>query len=87
MSDTNDAASRTEEPTSRKLSQARERGEVVKTPDLPALASLAAAASALAMAGGWICRNMMQALTPFLAHPDAMVMHGGGGQAVLRAWR
>ena len=33
MSDTNDAASKTEEPTPRKLQQARERGEVVKTPD------------------------------------------------------
>jgi len=42
MSDA-DAASRTEEPTPRKLQQAREKGEVVKTPDLAAMASLSAA--------------------------------------------
>jgi len=83
MSDT-DAASRTEEPTPRKLQQARERGEFVKTPDLAALASLAAAASVLVVAGGWISRNMMLALTPFFAHPDTITLAGSAGQAVLR---
>lgn len=45
MSDTNDAASKTEEPTPRKLQQAREKGEVVKTQDLASLASLTAVAA------------------------------------------
>jgi flagellar biosynthetic protein FlhB len=84
MSDTNDAASRTEEPTPRKLQQARERGEVVKTPDLAALASLSAAAGVLALSGGWMSRNLMNALTPFLASPDAMSFEGHGGVQIMR---
>jgi flagellar biosynthesis protein FlhB len=78
-----DAASRTEEPTPRKLQQARERGEVVKTPDLASLASLAAAASVVALAGGRLCSNLVVALRPFLAAPDTMVLGGQGGVHVM----
>ncbi|MDB5424821.1 MAG: flhB [Phenylobacterium sp.] len=84
MSESNDAASKTEEPTPRKLEQAKAKGEVVKTPDLPALASLAAAASVVAMTGGWMSRNLAQALLPFLAHPDQMSFEGGGGVGIAR---
>jgi len=40
MADEHDAASRTEEATPRRLEQAREQGDVPKTPELPQLASL-----------------------------------------------
>ena len=83
MSDSNDAASRTEEPPPHKLQQAREQGEVVKTPDLAALASLAAVASVIALGGGWMCNNLVVALRPFLASPDAMVVEGQGGMHLL----
>lgn len=83
MSDT-DSASKTEEPTGRKLEQARERGDVVKTPDLPQVFSFAAAASVLAVMGGWMSRNLMTGLVPFLQHPDSMALAGGGGMAVAR---
>jgi flagellar biosynthetic protein FlhB len=85
MSDTNDAASRTEDPTPRKLQQARERGEVVKTADLASLASLSAAAAVAALAGGWLCRNLVTGLTPFLAAPDAMSFDNGGGVQIMRS--
>ncbi|MFI4964098.1 MAG: flagellar biosynthesis protein FlhB [Caulobacterales bacterium] len=85
MSDANDAASRTEEPTPRKLQQARERGEVVKTPDLAALASLSGAAAVVALGGGWLCRNLTASLTPFLASPDTMSFEGHGGVQILHA--
>jgi flagellar biosynthetic protein FlhB len=84
MAEDNEAASRTEEPTPRKLEQARERGEVVKTAELPQLASLAAAAGVLAIAGGWICRNLAVELLPFIAHPEAIVLEGSGGVMVAR---
>jgi len=84
MSDSNDAASRTEEPTPRKLQQAREKGDVVKTPDLAPLASLAAAATVLALGGGYFARALAMDLVPFLAHPEAMVVEGGGGTGILR---
>jgi|SRR5579859_456220 len=85
MSDTDDAASRTEEPTPRKLQQARERGEVVKTPDLAPVASLAGAAAVAALAGGYLCRNLAASLTPFLARPDTMSFEGNGGVQIMRA--
>jgi flagellar biosynthetic protein FlhB len=85
MSDQNDAASRTEEATPRKLQQARERGEVVKTQDVGPLASLAAAATVVALAGGYLSRNLMTAMTPFLAHPDAMSFDSDGGMAIMKS--
>lgn len=83
MSDT-DGAARTEEPTPRKLEKARARGDVVKTQDLASLASLAAAATVLALAGGLMARNLAEALIPFLARPEAMSLQGGGAVDVAR---
>lgn len=79
MADDNDAASKTEEPSAKKLADARKRGEVVKTPDLPSLMSLVAAFSVILAAGGWLARDMTAKLTPFLAHPDAMSLEGPSG--------
>jgi flagellar biosynthetic protein FlhB len=84
MSDANDAASRTEEPTPRKLQQAREKGDVAKTPDLAPLASLAAAAAVIALAGGRLSQNLATALLPFIARPDAFDLQGGAGVEVAR---
>ena len=85
MSDT-DSASKTEEPTAQRLDRAREQGDVVKTADLPQVFSFAAAASVLAMMGGWMSNSLISGLTPFLAHPDSMAMAlaGGGGMGVAR---
>ena len=82
MSD--ESAARTEEPTPRKLEQARARGDVAKTQDLAALCSLGAAAAVLAISGGPLSRTLADALTPFLAHPDSMVLEGGGAVDVAR---
>lgn len=79
-----EGASRTEEPTPRKLEQAREKGDVARTPDLASLASLAAVAAVIATSGGLFSRNLAAALTPFLARPDAMDLEGGGAVAVAR---
>lgn len=79
-----EGASRTEEPTPRKLERAREQGDVAKTPDLPQLASLAAVVGVLAVSGGMLARNMAVDLLPFLARPDAMVLTHGGAVDVAR---
>jgi flagellar biosynthetic protein FlhB len=79
-----DGASKTEEPTPRKLEQAREHGEVPKTQDLPALATLAAVAAVVAASGGLYARNLAEALLPFLARPDAVDLANGGAVAVAR---
>jgi flagellar biosynthetic protein FlhB len=85
MSDEHDSASKTEEPSSRKLQQAHDKGEVVKTPDLAALASLSGAAAVMAMGGGWLSRNLAATMTPFLSSPDSMSFDNNGGVAIMRA--
>ena len=82
--DPHEGASRTEEPTQRKLEQAREKGDVVKTPDLASLASLGAAAAVTIMAGGGLARQMTRDLMPFIAKPETMNLQGGGGTEVAR---
>src|SRR4051812_16240532 len=84
MAEENEGASKTEEPTPRKLEEARKKGDVVKTPDLSALASLAAAATVVALAGGWMSRNLAQDLLPFIARPETMSFAGGGGVDIAR---
>ncbi|UTP40777.1 flagellar biosynthesis protein FlhB [Phenylobacterium sp. LH3H17] len=84
MAEENDAASKTEEPTPGKLQKAREKGDVVKTPDLAMLASFAGAAGVLAVAGGWMSNNLANELLPFIAHPHDMRLEGGGGVEIAR---
>src|SRR6185437_6945303 len=84
MSDTNDAASRTEDPTPRRLQQARESGDVVRTQDLPSVASLLAVAGVVALGGGWLSRNLAAALLPFIAAPDTMRLDGDDGVHIAR---
>jgi flagellar biosynthetic protein FlhB len=84
MAENDDSASKTEEPTPRRLQQAREKGEVAKTPDLAPLAALAATAGVLALAGGWLARNLTLALLPFVQHPEDFQLTKGGGLGVAR---
>jgi flagellar biosynthetic protein FlhB len=80
----NDAGTKTEEPTSKRLGDARAKGDVAKTTELPQLASLALVFGVLVTMGGYFARNLVTGLTPFLAHPDSMPLEGGGGQIVMR---
>ncbi|MDO9337267.1 MAG: flagellar biosynthesis protein FlhB [Caulobacter sp.] len=77
-----EASSKTEEPTQHKLQEARKKGDVAKTPDLPQLFSLAAVAGVILIGGGWLATDMTQRLLPFIAHPDAMDMSGNGGVGI-----
>jgi flagellar biosynthetic protein FlhB len=80
-----DAASKTEDPTPRKLSQARERGDVPKTPDLSPFAILTGVSAAVLFGGEWLARGLTEALIPYLAHPHDIAVDGHGGVGVLRA--
>src|SRR5688572_1219977 len=84
MAEENDPSGKTEEPTPRRLEEARRKGDVAKSHDLPQAASLAAAAGVVALAGGWMARNLTEALRPFIAHPEAMSLHAGGATEVAR---
>ena len=82
MAEDNDSASKTEEPTGRKLEQAREKGDVPKTLDLPQLAAFAAVAGVLAFAGGLLSRQLLLDLTPFIENPDEMDISPAGATAL-----
>ena len=85
MAEENDSASKTEEPTGRRLEQAREKGDIPKTADLPQIASFAAAAAVIAFSGGLLSHNLLVALAPFIQDPDKIDLSPGGAMAV--SWR
>ena len=73
-----ESASKTEEPTPKKLDDARKKGDVAKSMDIPQLASLAGAFGVMAIGGGWFLRDMAMQLLPFVAHPDEIELSGQG---------
>jgi flagellar biosynthetic protein FlhB len=84
MAEETDSHSKTEEPTAKRLDDARKKGDVARSADLPSWASLAAVVSVLAFLGGSMARDLLFALVPFIAHPDAFHLEGPGAIAVMR---
>lgn len=78
-----ESASKTEEPTPKKLSDARKKGDVARSMDIPQLASLAGAFGVMAIGGGWFLRDMAMQLLPFVAHPDEIELSGQGAMQVV----
>ncbi len=78
-----ESASKTEEPTPKKLADARKKGDVAKSMDIPQLASLAGAFGVMAIGGGWFLRDMAMQLLPFVAHPDEIELSGQGAMQVV----
>jgi flagellar biosynthetic protein FlhB len=84
MADDTDPESKTEEPSAKKLSDARAKGDVVKSADIPQLASLAGAISVILIAGGWMTRDLASALVPFIAHAGTTDLSSGGAMIVMK---
>jgi flagellar biosynthetic protein FlhB len=84
MAEDKEAASRTEEATPHRLEEARRKGDVAKTPDLPQWASLAGAFGVLLLAGGYLSQRLAGSLVPFISHAGDLSLEGGGGVFVLR---
>jgi flagellar biosynthetic protein FlhB len=78
-----DKESKTEDPTAHKIDEARKKGDVAKSMDVPQWASLAASFGVLAIAGGWMVRDLAAALLPFIARPDAFELSGEGARGVM----
>ena len=85
MAEGADKESKTEEPTQRKLDEARKKGDVVKSMDIPQWASLAAAFGVMAIAGGWMVRDLAEALAPLIARPHAYEISSAGMQDILHS--
>jgi flagellar biosynthetic protein FlhB len=84
MAEDSDSASKTEEPSPRKLEEARNRGEVPKSPDVVSFATLAAVSSVILFAGGGLARDMVDRLRPFISRPDDFSLTNGGAVVVMR---
>lgn len=64
-----DQDDRTEEPTQRKLEKAREKGDIIYTPEVGAALSLVAATGVMAFLSGPIAVDLARSLIGFLAEP------------------
>jgi flagellar biosynthetic protein FlhB len=87
VADEADGEDKTEEASGRKLQQAREKGDVAKSGDLPQALSLIGACAIVAMKGPELARTLTGDLLPFLAHPEQLLgsLEGDGGIGIARA--
>ncbi len=84
MAEDTDPDSKTEDATGKRLDEARSKGDVPKTPDLPQWASMAAVTGVLVVMGGSFANGLMRDLTPFLAHPGDFELENNGAVQVMR---
>ena len=82
MAGEEDEAEKEYDPSERKLTRAREDGDVVRSEDLQASASLAGLILALMLAGGWAVASAGQAGMVFLDQPERLAGTPGGGMAM-----
>jgi flagellar biosynthesis protein FlhB len=73
---------RTEEPTPRKLEQAREKGDIIYTPEVGTALSLIAVTGIVAFLAGPIASQLAHALVGFLATPDQYSTQPGALEAI-----
>jgi flagellar biosynthetic protein FlhB len=85
MAEENDGASKTEEPTRRRLDEARKNGDIPKSPDVAPFATLAASGAVVIVLGGLGARQMTERLIPFIQRPEAIDLSGNGGVGVAQA--
>ncbi|MEZ5996581.1 MAG: flagellar biosynthesis protein FlhB [Hyphomonadaceae bacterium] len=76
---------KTEEPTARKLEQAREKGDIIYSPEVGAALSLVVVTGLVAFMSGPILSQMAQALISFLAMPDQFAAQPGPLRAIAGA--
>ncbi|MBL6854493.1 MAG: flagellar biosynthesis protein FlhB [Alphaproteobacteria bacterium] len=74
MADDRDPSQQTEEPTSKRLEQAREHGDIVKSPEVSAFVLLLGATVAIMMFGGSTLTKLASAMRIFLEQPDQMAV-------------
>ncbi|HMH64738.1 MAG TPA: flagellar biosynthesis protein FlhB [Rhizomicrobium sp.] len=84
MADDQDKAQQTEEPTAKRLEQAHEQGDVVKSTEITAFLLLGGGTLAIAMFGKYTATGLARSLTLFLEQPDTMSVDGAGLVAMMR---
>jgi flagellar biosynthetic protein FlhB len=84
MADDTDKSQQTEEPTAKRLEQAREAGDIVKSAEINTLVLLGGGTLAIAVFGKSTALGIAHALTGFLEQPDAMGVDGDSLSAIIR---
>jgi flagellar biosynthetic protein FlhB len=76
-SDDTDDASKTEDPSAKRLEDARKRGDVAKSPEVVTWLMLGGTAGVLALMGPWTSLRLMQELRLVMANADQFEVGGG----------
>jgi flagellar biosynthetic protein FlhB len=84
MAEDNDDSQQTEQPTQKRLEQAREAGDVVKSTEVTAFVLLAGGTLAIAMFGKSLAVGIAEILTQFIQEPDQMAVDGAGLASLMR---
>src|SRR6201995_3311397 len=78
MADEQDKSQQTEEPTAKRLEQARESGDIVKSSEVTSFVLLAGGTLAIAMFGHSTAVGIARLLTMFIEEPEQMSVDGAG---------
>src|ERR1700675_4167620 len=84
MAGDRDDAQATEQPTQKRLEQAREAGDIVKSAEVSAFVLLAGGTLAISMFGKSTALGIARLLTGFLEQPEQISTDGAGLAAMLR---
>src|SRR5262245_45213418 len=82
MAEDQDNSQKTEDPTQKRLEEARKKGDVAKSQDVPVWFLLLAAAAIMAGAGPLV-QSIAAPLMRLLDHPHAFNLSGGGAQKLM----
>jgi flagellar biosynthetic protein FlhB len=83
MADDQDKSQQTEDPTAKRLEQAHEHGDTVKSAELSTFILLGGGTLAIAMFGKYTMVGLARSLSLFLQQPDAISVDGAGLRAVM----
>jgi len=84
MSEERDDSQRTEEPTQRRLDDAREHGDIVKSAEVATFVTLAGGALAIAALGHGAAENFAGAFRVFLEDPGQIAVNSDSVMALMR---
>ncbi len=89
MADEKDKSSQTEEPTQKRLAEAHDHGDVVKSTEVSTFVVLAGGTLAIALFGRSAAESLATTMRMFLEEPDQIALGGGDLQAMMGSilWR
>jgi flagellar biosynthetic protein FlhB len=84
MAEEQDKSQQTEEPTAKRLEQAREQGDTIRSMEITTFVLLGGGTLAIAMLGQYTATGLGKTLTLFLEQPETMSVDGAGLSAMTR---